>query len=115
MYVHVCVCACKCEFKFVHNHVNICIIGLIISLPAYLHANTCVHNIGTCVMTVCLQMMPNWKPEERSMGIQALAGLLWSKQYYLYDVKNWLEGQTYTAAATADYHDAGDAQMKMML
>ena len=37
-------------------------------------------------------MMPDWTVEERNIGIQAMAGLLWSKQYYYFDVKNWLAG-----------------------
>ncbi|XP_076473113.1 uncharacterized protein LOC143302356 [Babylonia areolata] len=36
------------------------------------------------------KIMPNWSKEERNIGIQALAGLMWSKQYYCFDVKNWL-------------------------
>jgi hypothetical protein len=31
-------------------------------------------------------------PEERSVSRQAYAGLLWSKQFFYYDVKTWLEG-----------------------
>ena len=31
-------------------------------------------------------------PEERAISRQAYAGLLWSKQFYYYDVKAWLEG-----------------------
>lgn len=29
--------------------------------------------------------------EERNMAVQAMAGLFWSKQYYIYDVKAWLK------------------------
>ncbi len=31
-------------------------------------------------------------PEEKMIQRQALAGLIWSTQYYFYDVKKWLEG-----------------------
>jgi hypothetical protein len=35
---------------------------------------------------------PGANPEEREIQRQALAGLLWSKQIYLFDVNRWLEG-----------------------
>ena len=34
----------------------------------------------------------NLTPEERNVQRQALAGLLWSKQFYHYDVEQWLTG-----------------------
>ncbi|XP_049848338.1 uncharacterized protein LOC126314408 [Schistocerca gregaria] len=38
-------------------------------------------------------VIPNTlKPEEVAVTRQAYAGLLWSKQFYHYSVKNWLEG-----------------------
>ncbi|WP_158829485.1 MGH1-like glycoside hydrolase domain-containing protein [Mucilaginibacter lacusdianchii] len=33
-------------------------------------------------------------PDERLVQRQAWAGLLWSKQYYNYNIKNWLDGDT---------------------
>ncbi|XP_067683692.1 uncharacterized protein [Haliotis asinina] len=44
-------------------------------------------------------MSPKWSEEEESVAQQAVAGLLWSKQFYLYDVKkaiNRLRGQDET-------------------
>ena len=41
--------------------------------------------------------------------------MLWSEQYYQFDVKNCSEGQTLTTAVTTEYHGGGDTQMKMML
>jgi len=35
---------------------------------------------------------PNTTPDERLIQRQALAGMLWSKQIYLFDVVRWLEG-----------------------
>ncbi len=35
---------------------------------------------------------PNLSDEERSVQRQALAGMLWSKQFYYYDVEQWLNG-----------------------
>jgi hypothetical protein len=35
---------------------------------------------------------PNTTPDERLIQRQALAGMLWSKQIYLFDVERWLEG-----------------------
>lgn len=35
---------------------------------------------------------PQMTDEERSVMRQAYAGLLWSKQFYYYDVKRWLDG-----------------------
>ena len=35
---------------------------------------------------------PSLTEDERRVHRQALAGMLWSKQYYLYDVDRWLEG-----------------------
>jgi hypothetical protein len=35
---------------------------------------------------------PEATPEERLVQRQALAGMLWSKQIYLFDVQRWLEG-----------------------
>jgi hypothetical protein len=39
-----------------------------------------------------LKIPAGLSPEERLVAEQAYAGLLWSKQYYLYHVKEWLEG-----------------------
>ncbi|KAL8624675.1 hypothetical protein ACOMHN_038221 [Nucella lapillus] len=36
------------------------------------------------------KIMPKFSKEEQNIGIQALAGLMWSKQYYCFDVKHWL-------------------------
>ena len=41
--------------------------------------------------------------------------MLWSEQYYQFDVKNCSEGQTLTTAAITEYHDGSDTLMKMML
>ncbi|XP_046564192.1 uncharacterized protein YMR196W-like [Haliotis rubra] len=49
-------------------------------------------------------MSPKWSEEEESVAQQAVAGLLWSKQFYLYDVEkaiNRLRGQD-EAGATSD-------------
>jgi hypothetical protein len=35
---------------------------------------------------------PNATPDERLIQRQALAGMLWSKQIYLFDVERWLDG-----------------------
>ena len=35
---------------------------------------------------------PNASPDEKLVQRQALAGMLWSKQIYLFDVERWLEG-----------------------
>ncbi len=35
---------------------------------------------------------PGWSPEERTLARHAWAGLLWTKQFYHYAVKEWLEG-----------------------
>jgi hypothetical protein len=35
---------------------------------------------------------PQLSPDERLVQRQAFAGLLWSKQFYHYDVRHWLEG-----------------------
>jgi hypothetical protein len=35
---------------------------------------------------------PNATPDEKLVQRQALAGMLWSKQIYLFDVQHWLEG-----------------------
>src|SRR5205823_281495 len=37
-------------------------------------------------------------PDEREVQRQALAGLLWSKQIYLFDVDRWLEGDAANGA-----------------
>ncbi|XP_048252096.1 uncharacterized protein YMR196W-like isoform X2 [Haliotis rufescens] len=49
-------------------------------------------------------MSPKWSKEEESLSRQAVAGLLWSKQFYLYDVEkaiNRSRGQD-KASATSD-------------
>jgi hypothetical protein len=38
------------------------------------------------------QLLPTATPEERGIHRQALAGLLWSKQYYRFALDEWLEG-----------------------
>ncbi|MDR3690571.1 MAG: hypothetical protein P4L46_14430 [Fimbriimonas sp.] len=38
---------------------------------------------------------PNLAPEVQRVQRQAFAGMLWSKQYYHFDVKRWLEGDPY--------------------
>ena len=40
-------------------------------------------------------------PDERAVNRQAFAGLLWSKQFYHYAVKEWLSGDTGNAAPPA--------------
>ena len=39
-------------------------------------------------------LTPNLDPDTRNVQRQAFAGLLWSKQLYYYDVRNWLQGDT---------------------
>ncbi len=39
-----------------------------------------------------LKIPGKFSPAERQVAEQAYAGLLWSKQYYFYHVKDWLEG-----------------------
>ena len=39
-----------------------------------------------------LQIITNCDPEDRNIARQAYAGLLWSKQFYHYVIKDWLEG-----------------------
>jgi hypothetical protein len=39
-----------------------------------------------------LKITPGMEPAARQVASQASAGLLWSKQYYYYSVKQWLEG-----------------------
>ncbi len=39
-----------------------------------------------------LKISPDLPPPQRAVAEQAYAGLLWSKQYYNYFVKQWLEG-----------------------
>ncbi len=39
-----------------------------------------------------LKVPANLSKDERAVAEQAYSGLLWSKQYYLYQVKEWLEG-----------------------
>ena len=41
------------------------------------------------------------KPEERRIARQAYAGLLWTKQFYHFSVKDWLEGDPVAAASAA--------------
>src|SRR5262249_52369769 len=36
-------------------------------------------------------LAPNATPDEKLVMRQALAGMLWSKQHYYYNVNNWLE------------------------
>ncbi|HKF42747.1 MAG TPA: glucosidase [Thermoanaerobaculia bacterium] len=38
------------------------------------------------------RLPPEFSPEERRVARQAYAGLLWSKQFYYYSLKDWLEG-----------------------
>lgn len=38
------------------------------------------------------QQPPSLSEEDKAIQRQALAGLIWSTQYYFYDVKKWLEG-----------------------
>ena len=40
---------------------------------------------------------PKASPEEKAIQRQALAGMLWSKQIYLWDVNLWLEGDNHKA------------------
>ena len=40
--------------------------------------------------------------DARSVQRQAIAGMLWCKQYYHYDVRQWLEGDPAAAAAAAE-------------
>ena len=40
---------------------------------------------------------PKATPEERKILTQAFAGLLWSKQYYNYEVERWLKGDSKTS------------------
>jgi len=40
--------------------------------------------------------------DARSVQRQAFAGMLWSKQYYYYDVRTWLNGDSGTSAPPAD-------------
>ncbi|XP_041349289.1 uncharacterized protein YMR196W-like [Gigantopelta aegis] len=39
-----------------------------------------------------MEVIPNLNPVERNVARQAYAGLLWSKQFYHYVIKEWLEG-----------------------
>jgi hypothetical protein len=43
-------------------------------------------------------------PDARNVARQALAGLLWSKQYYHYVVKDWLEGDAAQPAPPSQRH-----------
>ncbi|XP_036357618.1 uncharacterized protein YMR196W [Octopus sinensis] len=36
-------------------------------------------------------LSPSWTEEERNIACQAYSGLLWSKQFYCYDVRKWIE------------------------
>jgi len=38
------------------------------------------------------QLLPEAAPEDRGILRQALAGMIWSKQFYHYDVSRWLDG-----------------------
>ncbi len=42
-------------------------------------------------------------PDERAVMRQALAGMLWSKQYYEYDVQEWLQGSRGPGGATRNH------------
>ena len=48
--------------------------------------------------------------EERNVARQAYAGLLWSKQFYHYVVKDWLEGDPETPAPPASRKDGRNAE-----
>ena len=48
--------------------------------------------------------------EERNVARQAYAGLLWSKQFYHYVVKDWLEGDPETPAPSASRKDGRNAE-----
>ena len=45
---------------------------------------------------------PGLNPDERNVQRQALAGMLWSKQLYYYDVEQWLGGDPSTDPPPAD-------------
>ncbi len=51
-------------------------------------------------------------PEEKLIQRQALAGLLWSTQYYYYDVKTWLEGDDPSFPPPESRHDARNSHWR---
>ncbi len=56
------------------------------------------------------RIRPELEPDERRIVRQAHAGLLWSKQYYGYVVKDWLEGDPAQPPAPASRRDGRNAQ-----
>lgn len=47
---------------------------------------------ATQAKKTCSKLMhPSWSEEEKNVAQQAYAGLLWSKQFYCYDVQKWFK------------------------
>ncbi len=51
-------------------------------------------------------------PEARRVHRQALAGMIWSKQFYYYDVEEWLDGDNGQPPPPASRHQGRNAQWR---
>ncbi len=45
-------------------------------------------------------LLPGGGPEDQRIFRQALAGMIWSKQFFHYDVERWLAGDTLAPPAS---------------
>ena len=46
-------------------------------------------------------LLPVGSPEDRRIFRQALAGMVWSKQFFHYDIERWLKGDLHSAACNS--------------
>lgn len=60
------------------------------------------------------RMDPALSPEERNVTRQALAGLLWTKQFYQYVVKDWLEGDPAFPKPSAERREGRNAEWRTL-
>ena len=52
--------------------------------------------------------------DERNVMRQAIAGMLWSKQFYLYDITVWLNGRDRVASRNLDWHHMSNSDIISM-
>lgn len=55
---------------------------------------------------------PSWSEDAKNIQRQAFAGLLWSKQYYYYDVSTWLAGDEVGPAPPAERRSGRNADWR---
>ena len=64
-----------------------------------------LNNVKQKLMNSMLRSYPGMNKDMAQVQRQALAGLLWSKQYYHFDVERWLAGKRWHHTAEQQQND----------